>query len=65
MMFGFGVLGLSSREFWSLTPREINAALEAHRGRRTAAPSRLELTRLMSSFPDKSADGSTEVIIDT
>ncbi len=51
MEFGFGVLGLSSREFWALTPSEINAALEAHYGVRGEPPGRAQLDRLMARFP--------------
>ena len=32
MRFGFGVMRLSSREFWGLTPRELAAAFEAISG---------------------------------
>lgn len=54
MRFGFGVLGLSSREFWGLTPRELAAAFEARAGRsRGVAPGRDVLGRLMDAFPDE------------
>ena len=51
MTFGFGTLRLSSQAFWSMTPREINAALEAHYGAAVAAR-RSDLERLMTLFPD-------------
>ncbi len=54
MRFGFGVLRLSSREFWGLTPRELAAAFEAQAGHaRSRAPGRDVLGRLMTAFPDE------------
>jgi len=54
MRFGFGVLRLSSRDFWGLTPRELAAAFEAQVGRtRGVAPGREVLGRLMAAFPDE------------
>lgn len=52
MQFGFGVLGLSSRTFWALTPRELAAAFEARAGRRVGSPARGELDQLMERYPD-------------
>ena len=52
MRLGFGVLRLSSREFWGLTPRELAAALGAG-GRRGAPPSRNGLDEMMRRFPDE------------
>lgn len=53
MQFGFGVLRLSSREFWGLTPRELASAFEAISGRsRGGAPARDVLASLMADFPD-------------
>ena len=49
MRLGFGVLKLSSKEFWGLTPRELAAAFG---GARTGAPGRDELGRMMERFPD-------------
>lgn len=53
MRFGFGVLRLSSREFWALSPRELSAAFEAISGRTASAPERGALDRLMAAFPDR------------
>ncbi|MEM0899598.1 MAG: phage tail assembly chaperone [Pseudomonadota bacterium] len=55
MAFGFGKLGLSSREFWSLTPREINAALTWHLGMisQASAIRTEDLETLMGRYPDK------------
>ncbi|WP_332118489.1 rcc01693 family protein [Azorhizobium caulinodans] len=51
MAFGFGILRLSSRDFWCLTPRELAAAC-----RPPAATSsgldRAGLAALMARFPD-------------
>lgn len=52
MRLGFGVLRLSSKEFWGLTPRELAAAFEGIAGRRATAPGRDELGRMMEQFPD-------------
>ncbi len=54
MRLGFGVLRLSSREFWGLTPRELAAAFEGVSGRaRGGAPGRDVLAGLMAAFPDE------------
>lgn len=52
MQLGFGVLRLSSRDFWGLTPRELSAAFEALSGTRTTAPDRTRLSTLMERYPD-------------
>jgi uncharacterized phage protein (TIGR02216 family) len=52
MRLGFGVLRLSSKEFWGLTPRELAAAFEALSGTRPQAPDRGRLGKLMERFPD-------------
>ncbi len=54
MRLGFGVLRLSSRDFWGLTPRELASAFEALSGRcRGSAPGRETLAGLMAAFPDE------------
>lgn len=58
MRFGFGVLRLSSREFWGLSPRELAAAFEARSGlSRGSAPGRDALAGLMRRFPDEVKHG--------
>ncbi|WP_374620556.1 rcc01693 family protein [Devosia sp.] len=58
MRFGFGVLRLSSREFWGLSPRELAAAFEARSGgERGVAPGREALAGLMRRFPDEVQHG--------
>jgi uncharacterized phage protein (TIGR02216 family) len=59
MQFGFGVLRLSSREFWGLTPRELAAAFEAASGRvrGAGAPARRDFEALMARFPDGGGNG--------
>lgn len=52
MAFGLGVLRLSSRDFWSMTPRELFRAVEGVYGRAPGAPSRVTLDELMRDFPD-------------
>jgi len=51
MAAGFGVLRLSSAEFWAMTPRELNAAF--HRPGNRVAPTRTALAELMQAFPDE------------
>ena len=60
MAFGFGVMRISSREFWGLTPRELAAAFGAASGRsggRTGPPTREGLSELMARFPDEVRNG--------
>ena len=52
MALGLGVLRLSPAEFWRSTPREILAAMPR---RKTDAPDRAGLDRLMQRFPDHAA----------
>ena len=55
---GFGVMRLSSREFWGLTPRELAAAFGAGgHGGRTGPPSRDGLAEMMQRFPDEVRNG--------
>ena len=56
MRLGFGVMRLSSRDFWGLTPRELAAAFGGGAGR-TSPPSREGLTELMRRFPDEGQNG--------
>ncbi len=53
--FGLGILRLSSKQFWLMTPRELNAAFVAISRRNGAVPplKRNELEQLMDQFPDK------------
>ena len=54
MAFGLGVLALPPAHFWSMTPREIAAAMRGIAGPVTQAspPSRDELGHLMARYPD-------------
>jgi len=52
MQLGFGVLRLSSKDFWGLTPRELSAAFEVRSGGHSGAPDRDRLGKLMERFPD-------------
>ncbi len=52
MAAGFGLLRLSPKNFWSMTPREFERAMSVLRPARSPAPARAELTRLMNEFPD-------------
>lgn len=51
MGFGFGVLRLSPRDFWAMTPRELAHAINAVTG--AVEPlQRAELEHLMTRYPD-------------
>jgi len=54
MAIGLGALKLAPAAFWAMTPREFDAALEGHFGRRRrdGALARSELEALMTAFPD-------------
>jgi len=54
MAIGFGVLKLGAREFWSLTPVELEAALRGlyGSGRQIEITGRSQLNGLMCDFPD-------------
>lgn len=54
MATGLGLLGISARDFWAMTPRELDAALRGRFGDRSAAApfARGDLATLMKRFPD-------------
>jgi uncharacterized phage protein (TIGR02216 family) len=54
MTAGLGTLRLAPRDFWSMTPRELDAALRGALGLVAVAPAmtRSNLTALMTAFPD-------------
>lgn len=52
MRFGFGVLRLPAREFWTLTPRELASAWGALMGDRSQPLGQGELGDLMERYPD-------------
>ena len=54
MRAGLGALRLSPAEFWSMTPRELDAALRGRLGPAPGAdaPGRGELDALLARFPD-------------
>ena len=51
MAAAFGLLRLSPRDFWSMTPREMERAMSLLGGR-VGAPGRNELAEMMRRFPD-------------
>ena len=55
MEMGLGALGLAPTVFWSLTPRELQAALRGKFGMtgESQAPTRNELEALMHQYPDE------------
>jgi uncharacterized phage protein (TIGR02216 family) len=54
MATGLGVLGLAPAHFWSMTPRELAAAVRGALGiSATDGPlKRSDLTRMMQRYPD-------------
>ncbi|WDR06397.1 phage tail assembly chaperone [Devosia rhodophyticola] len=52
MQFGFGVLKLSPEALWTMTPRELAAAMRGGHAIAAGPLGRDELTRLMERFPD-------------
>lgn len=56
MAFGFGKLGLSPEAFWSMSLREMNAAIRWHMPHMNGgtAMNRKGLSALMDLFPDQS-----------
>lgn len=52
MAFGFGVLRLSPKAFWAMTPRELAPLLGGRMATRGVAPTRGDLDGLMVAFPD-------------
>lgn len=58
MEAGLGALRLSPRDFWAMTPRELDAGLRGLFGPRVSAPlSRGDLTALMQRYPDGDPHG--------
>lgn len=53
MAVGFGLLRLSSAQFWVMTPREIERAMYFLRGAPATGPDRGAFAALMAAFPDK------------
>jgi uncharacterized phage protein (TIGR02216 family) len=52
MAAAFGLLRLSPKEFWSMTPRELERAMSVLGGDMRSAPARRDLAELMQQFPD-------------
>ncbi len=52
MGFAFAVLRLSPRTFWTMTPKELSAAINTVCPRLQQRPGRSDLDRLMGRFPD-------------
>lgn len=52
MAAAFGLLRLSPKDFWSMTPREMERAMSVLEGGRRGAPGRADLAEMMNRFPD-------------
>ena len=50
---GLGLLRLSSRDFWAMTPMELAHVVRARSGRIVAAPERSAVETLRKLFPDR------------
>ncbi|MDN5928914.1 MAG: phage tail assembly chaperone [Hyphomicrobiales bacterium] len=50
---GLGLLRLSPRDFWAMTPTEFAAAAGLSRRSSALPPTRTDLSRLMCEFPDE------------
>ena len=55
MAAAFGLLRLSPRDFWSMTPRELERAISVLRPAGERPPARADLAALMRQFPDASS----------
>lgn len=55
MAAGLGQLGLAPRDFWAMTPRELDAAVRGHYrlGAATTPLSRDALETLLATYPDE------------
>jgi uncharacterized phage protein (TIGR02216 family) len=56
MTIGLGLLRLSPRHFWTMTPREFAAATGVLESR-VHPPERAALARMMEHFPDRRSHG--------
>lgn len=57
MATGFGLLRLSSRDFWQMTPRELERAMSVLAREGATAPGKARLAELMKLFPDLKEGG--------
>lgn len=59
MRFGLGVLGLGPRDFWAMTPRELDAAMKGRLGilEDWKPMDKSALASLISRFPDQAVSG--------
>lgn len=53
MAAAFGLLRLSPKDFWSMTPREMERAMSVLGTGRVGAPGRGEMAEMMRLFPDR------------
>lgn len=60
MEFGFGVLKLAPKDFWQMTPRELNAAIKARTPKVAEPVTRDWLENAMKMQPDKKGDAAHE-----
>jgi uncharacterized phage protein (TIGR02216 family) len=60
MAFGLGRLGLASRDFWAMTPRELAAAAEGVFGVPQDPLTRDALDALVARYPDARKHGQRD-----
>jgi uncharacterized phage protein (TIGR02216 family) len=56
MAVGFGLLRLSPKAFWAMTPIEFERAMSVLRPGRASPPGRADLAALMRAFPDPTTE---------
>ncbi len=57
MSTAFGLLRLSPRDFWAMTPRELERAMSVLGAGSAGAPARRDLVEMMRRFPDSNGGG--------
>lgn len=57
MATAFGLLRLSPRDFWAMTPRELERAMSVLGASPAGAPARRDLVEMMKRFPDSNGGG--------
>lgn len=60
MTIGLGLLRLSPKDFWAMSPREFDRAVRVLFPAGDGAPGRASFEALMRRFPDEEKDGWTK-----
>ena len=61
MAFGLGRLRLTPNDFWAMTLREMDAAVEGYTGssKIVSIPSRVAVNHLMTRYPDNEMENTS------